>query len=562
MKHLFSIMVLLAAFVLNSAAQLVLPDNSTVAIFGDSFFHDGDSTSPQTGCMFPDYLMSAYYLGNPDATNIAIYNFGRSGGNMADQTYAVASLAMPAWAFNAFTGNFHGTNWGLSQTTENGGMVSNAFWLAASNMFQAPLVMTNATTGLNTNNGGWCGSNVVAWRAIGEPGTGADSGNAANDFGRNNAGTNASGLYGIGGVDCYSDSLFWWSNSYALNPSVLYITNVNKNGHLKPAAQLSWTISYLKMSTTDTNVAACTLDWNGTVVATNHCVVLSPGQSANTLTFTQHCYRLPLAWDYPGTDPSGATITNDASDAYTRVNTNQANLFHFDIQVTNIPAGNYDVKIDGTLVAHNLTNTVLAAGWNMFTNTVGPYWQQRLEVLGRCRDIEYANRGTLVVGASGDGIGFAGYASQQSATYPAHQGDDLVTNVLPASGKSALTYIWGLQTNSTRSFAAIRTAAIQTNHTITITQISPLPVVFAPAVVQIEKPLKFVWNPGGYSNFFVMTSDDLERRLPFWSVFTNTTETNFTVFPDRAHQFFAVAGVDLERGYWDWCVDAAAKSNN
>jgi hypothetical protein len=102
-------------------------------------------------------------------------------------------------------------------------------------------------------------------------------------------------------------------------------------------------------------------------------------------------------------------------------------------------------------------NTVLASGWNMFTNTVGPYWKQRKEVLGRIRDLEYVNRTSLMPGSAGDGSGLISYRSYAGSKWTAgYRGDALITQM---SSKVAQ-----MQTN----FAAISAAAQPTNHTFTI----------------------------------------------------------------------------------------------
>ena len=469
MKRISIILFLLCAFNLAHpvwAYDLVIQENTVFCIFGDSFMRDGNNTSPQTGGMFPYYAMADFYLENPDKTNVAIYVYARSGGTMNDFITLSAQLGVPSWGFKS--NNF--PLLGMAQATENGGSTSNQMFLLATNLFAAPLLTTNGTA--MTNEGGWSATPIIGWIGLGNPPGNSSDGNTAHqaqDYGM----TNAAGLLGFRGIDVWTDLRTSWSNETVLRGGTnAFVTSGAKINHLRAPGEFAWFMSYRRNISSDTNISTCTVDWNGSVVATNHCVVSSASASGGTLTFTRHDYRLPPAFDAPGTDSTGAVITNDCTPAWTLIRPEDANYLHFDLTITNLPAGNYDVTIDGVLCAHNLPDTTLAAGWNMFTNTVGPYWLQRLEVLGRSREMGYLNRSTLIEGNSGDGIGFPGLCSFVGSVWPANHGDTLI-----AAMNDKIAH---LQTNSTASFAAIRAAAQQTNHTFTITSQSPPTPRFAP----------------------------------------------------------------------------------
>ena len=260
------------------------------------------------------------------------------------------------------------------------------------------------------------------------------------------------------GIDAWNTLAQAWTNDFNANGG----TNVQwlpRGGHFASGGALSWAMAFMKGFTADTNVSTCTVNWSGSIAATNHCVLSGVSKSGNTLTFNRLDDRLPMAWDVPD-----GTITNDATAAFNLI-PSDANYFQFTLQITNLPAGNYIVKIDNMTVAV-LPQAVLAAGWNMFTNYAGPYWAQRQEVLGRIRDLEHVDRVTLIPGSAGDGVGLSYLGSNlQNNWVSGHRGDQLI-----ADGNA---FVSRVQTN----FTAIHAAAQPTNHTFTVTLAAPM---FAP----------------------------------------------------------------------------------
>jgi hypothetical protein len=451
MKTAFTILFLLLAAGRGFAADLVVSNNAIICIFGDSYMIDDQS--PMTGYRFPDYVESYFQLNYPGA-GIHCYQVSRSGGNMDDVlTNRLQRIALPLWAFG-FNNYQH---IGIPQATENGNLSSNQMYLSMSNIFRAPALMSDGDAALNTHTG-WTTTNTIQWIGFGDIATESSDGDPVNTGARNNAGTNAGWTLGIRGVDTWNRLVGPWTADYAANGG----TNVGwfsvasgKSGHPGSGGGLSWTLAFLKGITTDTNVSNCTVDWGGTLVSTNHCVVSSVTRSGNTLTFTRHDDRLPMAWDVPD-----GTITNDARGAFNLIPAD-ANFFQFTVQITNLPAGTYSVLIDGISVAA-LSDAALAAGWNMFTNTVGPYWNQRKEVLGRIRDKEYVNRVTLLPGAAGDGQGMVAYGSNAQTQWALNKrGDTMIDSV-----SNNVVNVLGLDTLTAA-------AAQPTNHTFSIMLLAP-----------------------------------------------------------------------------------------
>jgi len=64
----------------------------------------------------------------------------------------------------------------------------------------------------------------------------------------------------------------------------------------------------------------------------------------------------------------------------------------------------------------------------------------------------------------------------------------------------------------------------------------------------------WVWNPGGYSNFVMVTSTDLSVPLAQWETLVVTTDTNVWVAKDAPQRFYALYGTNLITGDSAWCV--------
>jgi hypothetical protein len=540
------ILFLLCALITPRLAQandLVVSNNAIICIFGDSFMQSDAAAGMVTGYRFPDYLESYFQLNYPGA-NIHVYSISRAGGNMGDiLTNRLPTLGIPLWAhlFNNFQ------HIAIVQPTDNGSLTSNQMFLSMSNFSLAPALMMDTSSNWIASPG-WCATNTVLMICIGDP-PGADTnGGFLTIKARNDAAVNAGNLFGIRGVDSYNIlSNSWvpdWNFNAGRNIQFVFPSGIE---HFLAGGGLSWCISFLRGITTDTNIATSTVTWAGAITATNHCVVFNVTQSGGILSFQRLDDRLPMAYDFPD-----GTITNDASPAFL-LNPSDADFFRFTIQVTGLPAGTYRVAIDGVTVSH-LPSTVLAAGWNMFTNTVGPLWDQRKEVLGRIRDKEHIDRVSLVP-KSTDGHGMFSFFSNGSNT---NRGDALITALA-----TPVADIFSLD-------ALTATAATPTNHTFTITLEQPL---FAPFRISekgiIQRPdLLWVWNPpiGYVPDVYELqiATDILQYRAPLvgtWQFPGQTVWTNHTNYPvyfaDAPQRFARVrAWFGIEPG--DWATTATS----
>ncbi len=492
MKRLAAILFCLCAL---RASAFQLQENTSGVLFGDSWWRDGTSTAFQTGKMFPCFKIADDFSENPSFTNLMEFEASRSGGTLNDQANSAAIMA-PAFYFNASIGIYTGTNFALMQGTQNGNEFSNAFYLHASNNMQFPLVMTNGTA--NTNEGGYT-SNGVAWLGVSATPDNTSTGGGSADqseFARQNALSNAISQWGQGmamSFNALSNDIH--ADFVAAAGGHLFVTNTvsvppgnNKAGHLLDALEWGWYWDYKRQTCGgDTNIANMTVSWTAGIVSSNHCAG-TWSVSGNVMTIVRHNLRQPGGWDVPGLGADGLMYTNDCSYFYTTLDPSASNWFKFDFTFTNMPAGPFNILEDGVLIATNM-NFATASNFNMFTLTTGPTWNQRMEILGRVRDIEYANRTNRVEGPGGDGIGFPGLLSLGSAQWPTHHGDDLLTNVNVSAGKSMQQAIWGLRTNSTRSFAAIRAAATITNHTYQIIQLPSATITASSTTTALNVPV-------------------------------------------------------------------------
>ena len=437
-----------------ATADLVVSNNAVACWFGDSYDYDDDSAGSNNivGFQSEAYFYSYLVLNNP-ASNIQFYNFSRSGGLLNDEILNAASKGIVVWGYQ-WNRNQH---LGFGIGTENGSLNSNQMYLAMSNLFQAPVVITNGS--IMTNQPGWCSSNLVQWIGVGDTPLDANDGGVSTHMVQNDGATNCGLTLGVRGIDLWHTNLNSWTNDWISQGGTNVGWIFKPAAHLGKGGQLNRALTLIKGITTNFDVSTCTLDWNSaSPSATNHCVVSSISKSGSVLTFNRLDDRLPMAWDVPD-----GTITNDCRNAFNLI-ASDGNLFRFTLQITNAPTGNYTIQIDGVTVA-TLTDSQLSNGWNMFTNYVGPYWNQRKEVLGRIRDLEYVNRVTLKPGSAGDGQGLVSLMSNIAGQWNAGLRGDALISDTTLSNKVAQ-----VQTN----FTAIHAAAQPTNHTFIISNTTPV----------------------------------------------------------------------------------------
>ena len=440
------------------ATDLSVSNNASISWFSDSYDSEDDSVHSNniTGFQGEAYVHSYFVLMNP-ATNVSFYNFSRSGGLMSDETVNASVLGIVTWGFQSN----HNQHIGIAEATENGSLTSNQMFLAMSNLFLVPGTTTNGTA--NTNEPGWCQNDHVQWIGMGNIPTATSDGGPTVHGAQNDGGTNAGWTFGVRGVDLWHITLNAWTNDWVQNGGANVGWIFKPAPHPGKGGQLNRAFAFIKGITSDFDVSTCTLDWGRAAEsATNHCVISSISKSGNTLTFNRLDDRLPFAWDMPD-----GTITNNCSGAF-NLTPGDGNLFHFTLQITNLPVGYYNVFIDGVQVRTNMTASELSNGWNMFTNYCGPYWNQRVEVLGRIRDFEYVNRVTLKPGSAGDGKGVVSLISTVFSRYDTGLRGDGLINDSTVSNK-----VYQVLVTETNSAAAIHAAAQPTNHTFAVTLVAP-----------------------------------------------------------------------------------------
>lgn len=269
---------------------------------------------------------------------------------------------------------------------------------------------------------------------------------------------------GVPFVDSWSNLVNVFTNAYANGPNLWF--NAPAFDHPGNELQLVWTLTNLRSLGVDTNTYTAILDFNtATVSSTNHCTVTGLSRNGNNLSFTFHADRMA-----PGFYVPDDIITNDCRGAFTLM-PSLGNQFCEILRVTNLPAGNYELNIDGSNVV-TVTSAQLAAGYNSFTNYSGPFWAQKKEVLGLMCDMLDVLRSDASSDAHpASNLLIQKYESYASARWP--------TNKFGVDG-----YIAQMSDRETELQAEdvlIHAAAQQTNHTFTITQVS------SPSFISIER---------------------------------------------------------------------------
>lgn len=426
-------------------ASIITNNNTSLVFFASSY-----DTSPYH--YFGDYLASWVALGHPQFTN-HWSSASRSGGSIEDANETrLERLGLAHWESGDRA-------IGLIMGDDDGGYTSNEVVMNLTNTLLAPEYFFNGYA--YTNEGGWCSTQSITWVGIGaipHDSSDGDSGEIA----RNNAVTNLFTFLDLPCVDMWHP--LWtggWSNDINSGAGLL---GFYTGGHPYASGSLTMGITIAQsLADVDTNVSLATIDFSaGGVVCTNHCVISSISENGNSITFTRHDDRLPLAFDVPD-----GTITNDCRDAFIAM-PQLSNAFWFTIAVTNLPAGDYNVNIDGVPVT-TLSSSALATGWNMFTdwNSNSPYWKQRVAVLRLVRIKNGTDPVTLIDHSAGElgpgGWDLVNYQSwAQQFWNEGYRGDALV---------AALQFI---STNLSALDEQISAAAQPTNHVFTIIPIQTI----------------------------------------------------------------------------------------
>jgi hypothetical protein len=392
-----------------------------------------------------DYFATYFYCMYPQWTN-HIYTWSRSGSDWnGDYQNQEEKWCLPLW--NSFA--IPGWNWVLAN--DNGGLVSNTTYSAGLLIAAGPPLFYNGTT--QTNEGiATAGITFQPLGRIPHDSSDGDSGAVPGNAGSMQLAADR----GVAVVDLWHRL---WTNGWSTDVVGNRILGFSSGSHPFAAGGLASAMHQLLGLNVETNVGSLTFNWGASTASTNHCTASSISVNGNILTATVHFDRMPLAWD-----ALDGTITNDATGVFIAI-PSLSNAFNWIIQVTNLPSGNYEIDVDGHF-ADSCSSAQLAAGRNWATNSVptNPLWLQRASVLARKREQKGTDPVTLIVHSAGNsgvlGVGDTiNYQSHGSLFYDTdgHRGSTYLSDM--ASSLSELQ----------QYDLAIHNAAIQTNHTFTIT---------------------------------------------------------------------------------------------
>jgi hypothetical protein len=285
---------------------------------------------------------------------------------------------------------------------------------------------------------------------------------ASRDY--SNGGRNAALEDGVPFVDSWSNLLNVVTNAYTNGPNLWWGFYLDHPGN---ELQLIWDLTNLRSLGVDTNTYTAVIDFNtATVSSTNHCTVTRLARSGNSLTFTFCADRMA-----PGFYVPDATQTNDCRGAFTLM-PSLGNQFCEILRITNLPAGNYEIGIDGSNVVA-VTSAQLASGYNNFTNYSGPFWAQKKEILGLMCDMVDVSRGDASTDAHpGSNFLIEGYESWARARWPTNNNTSVDFYIAQMSDR---------ETELQAEDVLIHVAAQQTNHTFTISPVLP-PLLSAEAI--------------------------------------------------------------------------------
>ena len=379
---------------------------------------------------FGDYLGAWMVIGHPQWTNH--YNSCSGSGALEGRNQGLLERVVLGHAAKGVPRR----TIGLVMADDNGGYTGAQQGTYTTNTVSAPTNMFNGV--IYTNEGGFAASNTFTWIGLGgipHNSLDGDSGEIA----RNNAVTNMFNLLGRPYVDMWHP-LWNPQGVEGWGPDETNGITADWNAGSHPSAALSLTMGIniaRTLAGADTNVSLATVDFNaGAIVSTNHCTITGISKTATSISFTRLDDRLPMAWDVPN-----GTITNDCRDAF-RVLPSMINAFWFTLAVTNLPAGNYNITVDGVLT-DIATDAQLAAGRNWFTNYNGPYWAQRSLVLYWMRLKDGADPITLLDHSAGSNgtnnwPDLVDYNSESQAFWDAgDRGDVLIADLAPFSASLA-----------------------------------------------------------------------------------------------------------------------------
>ena len=153
--------------------------------------------------------------------------------------------------------------------------------------------------------------------------------------------------------------------------------------HPGPVGQYTMAATILKGLNADPEVSSATLKSDGTVVDAKRCKITDSVAKDGKLTFTRldECSPWPLL---PGVN--GAAVL--------KLMPEFGDLSRYTLTIPGLPAGQYSVSMDGTLIA-TLSNKELAQGWNMGAVTEGPLGKRAAKILALINQLQGQGPGQL-----------------------------------------------------------------------------------------------------------------------------------------------------------------------
>lgn len=331
---------------------------------------------------------------------------------------------------------------------DNGGYDTNSIVTNWFNIVTAPTNFWNGTA--ITNEGYKFPIDFEALGAYPHDSSDGDSG----EISRNAGCIGLQNFYSKSPVDLWHNT---WTNGWQTDVVGNRVLGFSTGSHPYQGGFVAGTIAELTALGADTNVGTVTIDGSAFISLTNHFTTSTITNTGNGVSFVAHADRMPFGWI-----EQAGTITNQGSMCFQAI-PRFSTWFTWNIQGTNFPSGIYTITADGITIGTTTTSGGIFT-FNMFTNTVGPWWNQRATVINKFLDLEGADHTTLITHSAGqEGVlgvdDMVNYKSRADGFYD-------------TSGQRGATFVASMASSTAeveQYDAAIYVSAQQTNHLITIT---------------------------------------------------------------------------------------------
>ena len=440
MKRLLATLFLISAVWAGRSQNI--PTNSVYGLMNSSSYGE----MPYT--LWERYVWSYYADMYPQFTNV-LGDVGHSGQGFAGDwqfDWQKRVLIYLATLTNSSTFDF----WIMP--TDNGGNGTNVYPLLL-NFTNAPPFFYDGVSAL-TNVG--ISPNVkYNYFFLGGIPANTPGGDDGLNSGRQTASLWANNLLGTPQFDLLHELL---TNGWVADIAGAGVLGFYPGAHPKPPGHLAMAQWTLVNRNAETNVAKVVINWNGgSVPLTDHCAVAGATISGNTFSSTIRFDRMGMGYDW-----KHGIYTNDATAAYAAMPV-LAKQFNWIVQVTNLPAGTYTCQMDNRFI-FSASDAQLAAGVNLWTNKNGWIGDQQQAGLDAICDYYGVDPVTLVTHSAGS-TGAHGLRDDVNLRSDA---DGAYTSGL--RGTNLVNALASDMTSLMTLAGYIRQAAVQTNHTITITR--------------------------------------------------------------------------------------------